>query len=249
MYKLVWAEEFDRPGPPDPKNWVFEHGFVRNEEDQFYQEANAWCEKSLLVIEARREQVKNPDYKPGSKNWRTQREFSEITSASLKTEGLHSWLYGRFELRARIDTQPGLWPAFWTLGNAGEWPSNGEIDIMEFYRGDLLANVAWGTKRRWNAKWDSTKTPVASLGKDWHKKFHTWRMDWDEREIVLSVDGKVLNRTLLTDATNPDGTCPFKQPHYLLVNLAVGGQNGGDFSQTAFPTRYEIDYIRVYQNV
>ena len=107
--------------------------------------------------------------------------------------------------------------------------------------------MAWGTKQRWNAKWDSAKTPLESLGKDWTKKFHVWGMDWDETTIELSVDGKLLNRTELAAATNPDGKCPFKQPHYLLVNLAVGGQNGGDFMQTKFPTRYEIDYIRVYQ--
>ena len=247
MYKLVWAEEFDKPGPLDPKNWKFEHGFVRNEEHQFYQEANAWCEKGHLIIEGRRERVKNPAFKPGSSSWRENREFAEVTSASLNTSGLQSWLYGRFEMRAKIDTQLGLWPAFWTLGVEGEWPSNGEVDIMEFYRGQLLANVAWGTNKRWNAKWASNKIPLESLGKDWSKKFHTWRMDWDETAIELSVDGKVLNRLELKTAVNPDGKCPFKQPHYLLVNLSVGGQNGGDFSKTAFPTRYEIDFIRVYQ--
>ena len=247
MYKLVWAEEFDKPGPPNPKNWKFETGFVRNEEHQFYQAQNARCEKSNLIIEARRESIKNPAFKSGSSNWRENREFAEITSASLSTSGLQSWRYGRFEMRAKIDTQLGLWPAFWTLGAEGEWPSNGEIDIMEFYRGQLLANVAWGTKQRWNAKWNSKKTPLESLGRDWTKKFHVWRMDWDETAIELFVDNRLLNRTELATATNPDGKCPFKQPHYILVNLAVGGQNGGDFAQTKFPTRYEIDYIRVYQ--
>ena len=246
-YKLVWADEFDKPGPPDQKNWKFEHGFVRNEEHQFYQESNAWCEKSLLIIEGRREKVKNPNFKPGSGNWRESREFAEYTAASISTLGLQSFQYGRFEMKARIDTQLGLWPAFWTLGNDGEWPSNGEIDIMEFYRSQLLANFAWGTNKRWNAKWASTKTPLETLGKDWTKKFHVWRMDWDENSIELFVDGKSLNRLELSKAKNPDGKCPFKQPQYILLNLAVGGQNGGDPAQSTFPTRFEVDYVRVFQ--
>lgn len=248
-YKLVWADEFDKPGPPDPKNWKFEHGFQRNEEHQWYQPENAFCEKGMLIIEGRRERVKNPNYKPGSSNWRENREFAEFTSASLKTEGLHAWQFGRFELRARIDTQLGLWPAWWTIGVEGEWPSGGEIDIMEFYRGQLLANLAWGTNKRWSAKWASTHTPLEKLGKDWSKKFHTWRMDWDEKAIVLSVDGNVLNTVALSQTINGDGSGknPFLQPHYLILNLAVGGQNGGDTTKTSFPTRYEIDYVRVYQ--
>ena len=76
---------------------------------------------------------------PGSSDWKKSREYAEYTSASLITKGLHSWKYGRFEMRGRIDTRDGLWPAFWTLGTARPWPANGKIDIMEYYRGILLA--------------------------------------------------------------------------------------------------------------
>ena len=123
-WKLVWADEFNRNGPPDPKSWTFETGFVRNEEAQWYQAANAHCEHGMLIIEAKRERKPNPNFEAGSKDWRRNREFAEYTSACLKTEGLHSWQYGRFEMRARIDTRAGLWPAFWTLGVEGEWPAN-----------------------------------------------------------------------------------------------------------------------------
>ena len=98
----------------------------------------------LLIIEARRERVANTGYEAGAGNWQRSREFAEYSSASVTTRGLHSWRYGRFEMRGRIDTRAGLWPAFWTLGIAGDWPHNGEIDIMEYDRGILLANVAWG---------------------------------------------------------------------------------------------------------
>ena len=241
-WKLVWSDEFNRNGPPDPRNWTFENGFVRNEEDQWYQAQNAWCENGRLIIEGRRERRKNPAYNPNGADWKTRREQSAYTSASLQTRGLREWRYGRFEMRARIDTRPGLWPAFWTLGVEGEWRSNGEIDIMEYYREGLLANVAWGTNAHWRAKWDSTKKPLTTFGDpNWSQKFHVWRMDWDEKAIRLFVDGIPLNTTGLKDTINADGTNPFRRPHYLLLNLAIGGSNGGNPANTLFPARFEVD--------
>ncbi|HVS98166.1 MAG TPA: DUF2264 domain-containing protein [Puia sp.] len=249
-YKLVWADEFNEDGRPDPKNWDFERGFVRNHEAQWYQPDNAWCSGGHLIIEARKEQKPNPLYEAGSKDWRRRSPTIEYTSASLRTRGLHSWRYGRFEMRARIDVDPGLWPAFWTLGDKGEWPSNGEIDVMEYYRRTLLANIATGTAKRSSPLWFSRKAPLDSLGgADWAREFHVWRMDWDEKEIRLSVDDKTMLVEAVDSLENRDGSGinPFRQPEYLLVNLAVGGDAGGDPSGTEFPKRYEIDYIRVYQ--
>jgi beta-glucanase (GH16 family) len=249
-YSLVWADEFARDGAPDPTRWTYERGFVRNQELQWYTPDNARVAGGLLVIEARRERVPNPSFVAGSADWRRSRDAAEYTSSSLLTRGLHSWQYGRFEMRARIDTRDGLWPAFWTLGVEGAWPHNGEIDIMEYYRGVLLANVAWGGERRSHAIWADTRTPLAAFNDpQWSTAFHTWRMDWDARAIALSVDGKRLNQVELSRTINQDGTnrSPFHQPHYLLVNLAVGGTQGGDPSKTAFPARFEVDYVRVYQ--
>ena len=249
-YKLVWADEFNAYGPPDSRRWNFETGFARNEEAQWYQPHNAWCRNGLLTIEARRELKANPNYQAGSGDWKRKRPFAQYTSSSLSTNGLRAWRYGRFEMRARIDTRSGLWPAFWTVGAQGEWPSNGEIDIMEFYRGHILANVAWGTERRWNAKWDSTSTPLSQLGgPDWSTKFHVWRMDWNQKAIRLYVDNRMLNETLLKDTINSDSEKrnPFHSPQFIILNLAVGGMNGGDPSATQFPAKYEIDYVRVFQ--
>jgi beta-glucanase (GH16 family) len=134
-WDLVWADEFEEDGRPDPRDWNCDTGFLRNQELQWYQPDNARCENGLLIIEGRRERRRNPNYDPASDDWRKNREYADYTSASMMTSGKQSWQYGRFEMRGRIDTGAGLWPAFWTLGVAGGWPDGGEIDIMEYYRG------------------------------------------------------------------------------------------------------------------
>lgn len=247
-WKLVWSDEFDRDGKPDPAKWTYETGFVRNEELQWYQPQNAWCEKGLLIIEGRRERVKNPRFEPGSANWKANREYAEYTSACLITKGIASWQYGRFEMRGRIDTRAGLWPAFWSLGVKGRWPHNGEIDIMEYYRGTLLANLIWQGKGQDRTDSITKRKPIASFSDpEWSKKFHVWRMDWDENRAVISVDGEVLNDSDLNQTANPDGTNGFRQAHSILLNLAIGGTAGGDPSSTEFPARFEVDYVRIYQ--
>lgn len=248
-YRLVWADEFNNEGRPDPQNWKFEQGLVRNHEEQWYQPQNAVCHNGLLIIEARKEHRPNPAYDSLSNHWQQHKQFIEYTSASMNTRGLHSWQYGRMVMRARIATDSGLWPAFWTLGVSGEWPSNGEIDIMEYYRNMLLANIACGTATQYKAFWYSNKKQLDTFGPDWSRKFHIWRMDWDETAISLYVDDQLLNRVELKDLVNQDGSGvnPFMQPHYILLNLALGGDNGGDLTQTTFPKRFEVDYVRVYQ--
>ena len=249
-YQLVWQDEFDVDGAPNPDNWAFEEGFARNREDQWYQPENAVCQDGFLIIEARKERKPNPNYQPDSDDWTKNRKFSEYTSSSLMTRGLHSWQYGRFEMRAKIDTSPGMWPAFWTLGEKGFWPVCGEIDIMEYYRGMILANAAWAGPEG-ETTWDDLKKPVESFNSpNWADQFHTWRMDWDETAIKLYVDDQLLNTIELEKTVNQRGEIenPMKQPHYVIINLAVGGTNGGDPSSTEFPRKYIIDYVRVYQH-
>lgn len=250
---LVWNEEFNYEGKPDPSAWRYERGFVRNQELQWYQEANANCTGGVLIIEGLREKVMNPSYEPGTTSWRSSREYADYTSASIQTRGFRQWQFGRFEIRARIDTTCGSWPAIWTLGISGGWPSGGEIDIMEFYRikgvPTILANFAWGGEKRGVAKWDDLKKPLSyfcSEDPGWVKKFHIWRMDWNKDSIRLYLDNLLLNEVAVKDCFNPDGFNPFLQPHYLLLNLAIGA-NGGDPSKSAFPLKYEVDWIRIYQ--
>jgi beta-glucanase (GH16 family) len=248
-YQLVWSDEFNLDGAPDPANWDFEKGFVRNEEWQWYQKENAVCRNGLLVIEGRKEKRPNPLYIAGSNDWRKKRPNIEYTSACVISKGRRSWQYGRFEMRGKIDISGGIWPAWWTLGVDKPWPANGEIDMMEYYRGELLANIACLGKDK-KAEWYSNRFSTDSLGgKAWSSKFHIWRMDWTEDYIALYVDDQLLNKTPLERLVNKDssGFNPFRQPHYMLFDLAIGGLNGGDPSQTNFPTTFQIDYVRVYQ--
>jgi beta-glucanase (GH16 family) len=248
-YALVWSDEFNNNGAPDTLNWIYETGFERNEELQWYQRDNAWCEKGKLIIEGRRETRPNPLYAEGSSDWRKNRKEINYTSSSIKTRGKKSWLYGRFIMRGRIDISDGLWPAWWTLGIKGSWPATGEIDIMEYYRNKLLANIAYmdaGGK----TGWFTVNKNVDSLGgKQWASRFHIWRMDWDQENISLYVDDMLLLKVPQDKLVNQDGTNinPFKQPHYMLLDLAIGGQQGGDPTHTRFPNRFEVDYVRVYQ--
>ncbi|MBV5312962.1 MAG: glycoside hydrolase family 16 protein [Prolixibacteraceae bacterium] len=250
---LVWADEFNSNGKPNPEFWKHEEGFVRNEELQWYQKGNASCSDGVLLIEGRREELPNPRFQAGSRDWRTNRETAHYTSSSINTRGLKQWLYGRFEIRARIDTSMGSWPAIWTLGVEKQWPSNGEIDIMEFYRvkdlPTILANAAWGTGQQYVAKWDTQRIPFLrfkAIDSEWATKFHIWRMEWTPESIKLYLDDELLNSTLLSETINPDGFNPFTQPHYLLLNLAIGG-NGGNPDKSKFPIKYEVDYVRIYQ--
>lgn len=239
--KLVWHDEFEGEGHIDRSKWGFEHGYVRNKEYQWYQDGNASLHDGCLVIEARYDSTAE----------------HRITSSSVNTRRSYSFLYGRLEVRARIPAVIGSWPAIWLLGNKYEWPSNGEIDVMEFYHIEgvphILANAAWGNDRRWGAVWNSKKIPFRHFtAKDpnWAEQFHTWRMDWTEKYLRIYLDGELLNDIDLSTTVNGrlgGDENPFHLPQYILLNLAIGGINGGEPILSDFPLKYEIDYVRVYQ--
>jgi len=254
--QLIWNDEFNKNGRPDSTNWKYENGFVRNQELQWYQADNAYCKNGLLIIEGRKEKRPNPNYRDSSTNWKQNRPNIEYTSSSLKTQGLREFQFGRFEIRARIDTSKGSWPAIWTLGIKGGWPLNGEVDIMEFYRirdtATILANLAWGKNETGNGPiWHSSRLWPAYFMDDnphWPRQFHTWRMDWEKEFITLYLDDKVITHVPLSITINPDGSNPFLQQHYLLLNLALGA-NGGNPANSKFPITYEVDYVRYYKKL
>ncbi|OOV17360.1 family 16 glycosylhydrolase [Flavobacterium sp. LM4] len=248
-YQLVWSDEFTADGIPDEKNWNYETGFVRNQEAQWYQKENAFCKNGFLIIEALKENRSNPDFvSKNHSDWTKNRDSVKVTSSCLITRGKHSWQYGRFEMRAKIPVTKGIWPAFWTLGVDGNWPENGEIDIMEYYTGKILANACWKSDES-KTVWDSSTKMLSDFNENWVDKFHIWRMDWDAKWIRLYVDDQLLNEINISESMKYKNQKikPFQQPHYLLVNLAVGGMNGGEFTSDNLPSQYIIDYIRVYQ--
>ena len=147
-------------------------------------------------------------------------------------------------MRGRIDLRSGSWPAWWTTGASGGWPAGGEIDMMEYYTDKLLFNVMDGRKR-----WANPTRSAKSLGGEvWSAEFHTWIMEWDSTRIDLSLDGQLINHYNVNSAngTGPNGTNPFRQPHHMRLNLALGS-TGGDPSKTQFPIRFEVAYVRHWQ--
>lgn len=251
-WKLVWSDEFNHPGIPDPAKWDFETGFIRNNEAQIYTRENARVENGMLVIEARKQHYRNPDYDPnargGGRGGRN-REYAAITSASLTTRGKASWTHGRIEVRAKLPAGRGVWPAIWLLGNnIGEvgWPRCGEVDIMEFVGFDpgvIHANIhtAKYNHIKSNGKGSQITIPDASTA------FHVYAVEWDKEHMDFFVD----DHKYFTYRNEGTGTeaWPYDQPQYLMINLAIGGDWGAakGIDDSIFPQRYYIDYVRVYQ--
>ena len=263
-YELVWNDEFAVDGAPDPEKWNFEHGFCRNRELQWYRKENATCRGGLLVIEGRKERVKNPRYEEGSGDWKKKRKYAKYTSSSLNTWGKHSWKLSEclIVVRARVTHDQGYFPAIWTTG-PGAWPYGGEVDLMECYKGRILGNFVSGNGQRWGTTWHSIENPhhqyrntprleyFREKDPDWEKKFHVWKLIGSETEMRITVDDELVNEVTHEKSKQPPNewskvVFPFREHHSLILNLAIGGP-GGDPSEASFPMIYEVDYARVYR--
>jgi beta-glucanase (GH16 family) len=250
-WRLVWSDEFDKPGLPDKSKWGYETGYIRNNELQFYTQdrlENARVENGVLVIEGRKERFPNPNFRPGVTNSARRRnaEFADYTAASITTEGKASFLYGRVEVRAKLPQGKGVWPAIWMMGTNRSvvgWPRCGEIDIMEFVGkepGNVHATVHYHKDGRHGSKGSkiATKAP--------YDDFHIYAVEWNAERMDFYFDKeKYFTFELKTLADGPDH--PFRKPHYLLINLALGGQWGGPMDDSVLPQKYLIDYVRVYE--
>lgn len=235
--KLVWSDEFNGNGLPDSSKWSYDVGGDGwgNHELEYYTDRrpeNARQENGLLIIEARKE-----DYK-GSK----------YTSARLVTKGKGDWTYGRIDVRARIPKGLGTWPAIWMLGSTNplKWPDDGEIDIMEhvgYDQGQVHASVHC---KKYYHSIGTQKTAITTVA-DCSEKFHVYSLDWDKETIRMLVDNKPYF-TFKNEHTTRDAW-PFDGPFHLLLNVAVGGDWGGQkgVDETIWPRKMEVDWVRVYQ--
>jgi beta-glucanase (GH16 family) len=248
-YTLVWHDEFDGPNGslPDPKKWTYDlggGGWGNQELESYTNRAeNARVENGNLVITARKE-----DY-AGSDNI-----AREYTSARLKTQGLFSQAYGRFEARIKIPAGQGMWPAFWMLGDnisSAGWPKCGEIDIMEnvgkepgMVHGSLHGPMTTG------AATDLTSTARLSAGKDFATAFHLYAVEWEPDTVRFYVDDSIyatFNASSVASTPTTAGSWVFDHPFFLVLNVAVGGDwPGAPDSTTTFPQTMSIDYVRVY---
>jgi beta-glucanase (GH16 family) len=232
-WKLVWADEFEYRGLPDPKKWGYEEGLVRNNELQFYTKGraeNARVENGALVIEGRREPFRGAQY----------------TAASLVTLGRFAVQFGRVEMRAKLPAARGTWPAFWMMGEDIErvgWPRCGEIDIMEHVGhnpGVIHANVHQiGEDGKHWSKGDQIRVP------DCASAFHVYAVEWRPDGLDFFVD----DNKYFTFPYQGPGKWTFDRRCYLLLNLAIGGAWGGQkgVDETAFPQKYVVEYVRVFQ--
>jgi beta-glucanase (GH16 family) len=254
-WELDWADEFDYEGPPDPSRWnidIWRRGKA-NSEDQTYTDfpRNVRVENGVLVLEAHKEDYNNAHY----------------TSGRINSQGKGDILYGRVEVRAKLPRGQGTWPAIWMLPSdpynyatncvapeewqgsltCDAWPNSGEIDIMEHVGFDM--QTIHGTvhnKAYYWVNWEQRKASVE--GKNVDEEFHVYSLEWTPDYIYIFLDGSPYF-FYLNEKTGWKAW-PFDKPFNVILNLAIGGdwgRAGGPIDNSLFPTRMEVDYVRVYK--
>ena len=238
-WKLVWSDEFNYQGLPDPAKWGCETGFVRNHESQYYTQArleNARVEDGHLVIECRKEHFTPANHAP-----------VEYTAASLTTQTKAGWQYGRIEARAKLPQGKGVWPAIWTLGtNISQigWPRCGEIDLMEFVGkepGGIHGTVHYAIDGQHQSDGGMLQTNRP------FDDFHVYAIEWTPDRIDFFYDTTKYHTVPISKADQGAGN-PFRSPHYLILNFALGGSWGGPIDDAMLPQQFLIDYVRIYQS-
>lgn len=232
MAKLIWSDEFNYTGPPDPNKWTYEIGGSGwgNDELQYYTNSikNAYVKNNMLHIVAINEKKGN----------------NRFTSTRLVTKGKVSFKYGRLEIRAKLPAAKGTWSAFWLFGRGEKYS---EIDIMENvgYEKELVwfsAHSESGTANK-----DAHHTAPITI-KDTDTAFHVYSVDWTPEHIIGYVDG-IQYFSLYKKDLKPD-QWTFDDKMFLIINLAVGGSWGGyeGVDDDKFPQTIKVDYVRVYEN-
>ena len=237
-WKLIWSDEFNYNGLPDSSKWSYDIGGKGwgNNESQYYTKAdtaNAYVRDGELRIKA----VK------------AQKEKNEYTSARLVTKNKGDWINGKIEVRAKLPAGRGLWPAIWMLPTDweyGGWPKSGEIDIMEnvgFKPDSIFCSIHTET---FNHVIGTQKTKGIKII-DPYTSFHLYAIEWSQKEINFLLDDSIVY-----SYSNPGKgykEWPFNKRFHLILNIAVGGNWGGQHGvdESIFPAAMVVDYVRVYQ--
>jgi beta-glucanase (GH16 family) len=238
QYKLGWSDEFDYSGLADEKKWSYDIGGNGwgNNEAQYYTDSrlkNSEVKDGYLYINAVKEDFEGKKY----------------TSARLVSREKGDWLYGKFEIRAKLPEGRGMWPAIWMLPTDwfyGGWPDSGEIDIMENlgYIPYFIAGTV--QTQSYNFRQNTQKQEITAI-LDCYTEFHTYSLEWEPNEIRIYTDS-ILYNTFRNKGIGFQ-TWPFDQRFHLILNVAVGGTFGGanGIDDSIFPRSMVIDYVRVYQ--
>ena len=240
-YKIVFYDTFQ-----NLDNWNFEHGFVRNNELQYYTNNNVDISNGLKIY-GKKEIIKNEMYNSSSDDWKYNREYGYYTSSSINTKDKFEFKYGVLEVKAKIPTTSGSWPAIWLMGSEEYWPYSDEVDVMEMYLHGgisvILGNFMYydGKKCIWNTKIVNLDH-FTNKDKHWVNKFHVWKLDWQKDYMKIYLDDELINEIDISKIKDNN----FKKKHYILLNLAIGS-NGGIPLDEKFPLKYEIEYVKVYQ--
>jgi beta-glucanase (GH16 family) len=227
---LIWSDEFNTDGAPNSSNWGYDLGANNgwgNGESQYYTNSsnNVIVTDGLLKITAKKENFQGSQY----------------TSSRLLSKGKFDFTYGRVEVRAKLPTGRGTWPAIWMLGANFEtvsWPACGEIDIMEHVgnqQDKIHATLHYPNNSGGNGRGGSTTIPNVS------SMFHIYEVVWDASSLNFSVDGEVYY------TFSNDSNIPFNHDFFLILNVAMGGNFGGAIATDFIQSTLEIDYIRVFQ--
>ena len=236
----IWSEEFNTGTAPDSATWSYDLGNWGwgNQELQNYTSdpANVRVEGGNLIITALR-------------------DGNNFSSARIKTLDKLTFKYGTVEARIQIpDLANGLWPAFWTLGNNFPtigWPHCGEIDVMEMGIGgainDGVVNRRVGSHFHWDNNGGYANYGLSlDLPSDINGTFVVYRMEWTPTEISTYIDGQWI--VTMNTSSIPE----FNEPHFFLLNMAVGGTYTGIYDASgitaSFPAEYKVDWIRIYDN-
>ena len=254
-WELVWQDEFDVSGPPDPNYWSADIWPARkvNGEDQAYtaRRKNARVEDGRLILEAHRDQYNGAQY----------------TSGRVHTKGKVDFLYGRASIRAKLAAGQGTWSALWMLPSdpyrhsttckpnedwqgsisCDAWPNSGEIDIMEHVGYDIgTVHATVHTRAYYFINQQQRKAAIDVI--DVTTEYHEYTVEWSPERIDVFLDD-IRYFSYMNDGTGWR-SWPFDHPFHLVLNLAIGGdwgRAGGPIDNSVFPARMEIDYVRLFK--